>query len=89
MSLQIVAYLMRKAKELYTYKQGEIFQPEDKYKDTTRYFACDTEVAYLDIKSESPVRVHNENKRNWTLHVRVIGAYSKWANQSHKRNMRE
>ncbi len=37
------------------YKQGaKIFQPE--VPDTTRYFACDTEVAFLDIKSESPVR---------------------------------
>jgi len=49
--------LRRKATEEYTYKpHSSVFQPEVK-RDTTRYFACDTEVAYLDIKSESPVRV--------------------------------
>jgi len=52
---KVVDYLIRKSKEAFTYREGSrIFQPKVK-RDTRRYFACDTEVAYIDIKSESPV----------------------------------
>ena len=45
---------MSKARDKFTYKKDQIYQPSAK-RDETRYFACDTEVAYIDVKTESPV----------------------------------
>lgn len=63
MCTQVVRYLKRKAKGLFVYKDSTVWQPPSALRDTTRYYACDTEVAFLDIKSDSPVSTGDTEKK--------------------------
>jgi hypothetical protein len=52
-SSQVVKYLRSKAKDESKFSRAP--QPAGK-PDNRRFFACDTEVAFIDAKTESPVR---------------------------------